>query len=222
MMLTDNAETMQIPSDLKPGTYILRTELLALHGNSPMMASGPLGGPQFYPHCFNVEISGTGTSTPEGVTIPGAYKQKDFSVSLDVWGKPAEHVKYVSKENTILQLVATYTKIFLQLAPGPPLYQGKHDAPAGSPAVVKETGAFPAELRKRYDDLAASMESLSRAIINFVNAFDYGKSRTRYPTAQETKEMISKVGAEMGKLPKFYTDLEALKKDYARATAGGK
>jgi lytic cellulose monooxygenase (C1-hydroxylating) len=87
---------MQLPSDIKPGTYIFRTELLALHGNAPMMASGPLGGPQFYPHCFNVEISGTGTETPEGVTIPGAYHQNDLSITLDVWAKKDDFKRYVS------------------------------------------------------------------------------------------------------------------------------
>jgi hypothetical protein len=49
------SETFQLPSDIKSGTYILRTDLLALHGN--VFTDGsvePYGGrgPQFYTHCF--------------------------------------------------------------------------------------------------------------------------------------------------------------------------
>jgi hypothetical protein len=80
----DNANSfkVQIPSDIKPGTYILRTELIALHGNMKNLRNGPLAGIQFYPHCFNIDIIGTGTASPEGVTFPGAYKPTDPSFTF--------------------------------------------------------------------------------------------------------------------------------------------
>lgn len=43
-----------------------------------------LRGPQFYPHCFNVEVTGGGKVTPEGVTIPGAYKNNDPGVAYNL------------------------------------------------------------------------------------------------------------------------------------------
>ena len=71
-----------IPSDIKPGTYVVRTELLALHTNSPSFVMTPLGGPEFYLGCFNVEVIGSGTATPEGTTFPGAYKRGDKGLSF--------------------------------------------------------------------------------------------------------------------------------------------
>ena len=69
--------TFRIPSDIKPGTYVLRTELLALHGNTPSMQMTPVSGPEFYLHCFNVEVTGSGTETPPGSTFPGTYTRGD-------------------------------------------------------------------------------------------------------------------------------------------------
>ena len=90
-----DAETFTIPSDVKPGLYILRTELVALHGNniSPQPVRG--GGPQYYTHCFNVEISGNGNAAPEGVTFPGGYKRMDPGVAFVLRNK-AKWDSYVS------------------------------------------------------------------------------------------------------------------------------
>jgi hypothetical protein len=49
------------------------------------------------------------------------------------------------------------------------LYQGKHDAPTGSPPVVKETGAYPAELQAKYDILKTKVEKYGTKIIDLVN-----------------------------------------------------
>lgn len=83
-MLANNTDFVKIPSDIEPGTYIFRTELLALHANNPSMNTTALGGPQFYPHCFNVEILGNGASKPEGIMIPGAFVTADNSILMDI------------------------------------------------------------------------------------------------------------------------------------------
>jgi cellulase len=75
--------------------YILRTELLALHGNSPYLPAS-LGGPQFYTHCFNVEILGNGTKEPEGVNFPGAYQPADPGVKFFLGTGGATWENYVS------------------------------------------------------------------------------------------------------------------------------
>jgi cellulase len=83
--------TIQIPSDIKPGTYILRTDLLSLHGN------GRIDGPQFYTHCFNVEVLGDGTVSPPGVTFPGGYKANEPGVIQRLSGNAGEnYVGYIS------------------------------------------------------------------------------------------------------------------------------
>jgi cellulase len=94
------SHSFQIPSDIKPGTYVIRTELLALHTNTPSFAMTPLGGPEFYLGCFNVEVIGNGTATPEGTTFPGAYKAGDKGLSFSpYYGEGTgreQNSKYVS------------------------------------------------------------------------------------------------------------------------------
>jgi cellulase len=91
----NRTDTVKIPSDIKPGMYIFRTELLALHGNSPMLPKN-FGGPQFYTHCFNVEITGNGSSEPAGVLFPGAYKPDDAGVKFYLGTGGATWENYVS------------------------------------------------------------------------------------------------------------------------------
>ncbi len=86
---------IQLPSDIKPGRYILRTELVALHSNSYTSVPG-LGGPQFFTHCFNVDIKGDGTATPPGVKFPGGYKNADPGVKFNLYVSEAAWNNYVS------------------------------------------------------------------------------------------------------------------------------
>lgn len=74
--------TVQIPSDIRSGTYVLRTELIALHGNAAQLSRSPLAGPQFYTYCFNIEVTGGGTAQPEGVKFPGAYTRENFAAGI--------------------------------------------------------------------------------------------------------------------------------------------
>jgi hypothetical protein len=91
----------KIPSDIKPGLYVLRTELLALHGNSWSSEPTLYSGPQFYTHCFNVEISGNGNATPEGVTFPGGYKRNDPGVKFTLRATQEAKDNYVSTINNL-------------------------------------------------------------------------------------------------------------------------
>ncbi|KAF2472443.1 family 61 glycosyl hydrolase [Lindgomyces ingoldianus] len=62
-----------IPSCLKPGYYLVRHEIIALHG------AYKEGGAQFYPGCHQLKISGSGMTVPSLglVSFPGAYNSKD-------------------------------------------------------------------------------------------------------------------------------------------------
>ncbi|KAF2674415.1 hypothetical protein BT63DRAFT_435525 [Microthyrium microscopicum] len=129
LIKNDRKNTFKLPSDLKPGMYTLRTELVALHYSSTQ-------GPQVYPHCFNIYINGTGTATPSGVKFPGGYAAREpgFVTNLfDKSGKPLNWEKYV--------------------VPGPPVYAGKYDAPTGPAPVVseKDRGIFPAAFQAKYE-----------------------------------------------------------------------
>lgn len=69
-----------IPQCLAPGSYLVRHELVALH------AAWAYPGAQFYPSCFQVKVTGSGSTRPGGlVSFPGAYKATDPGVVFDVY-----------------------------------------------------------------------------------------------------------------------------------------
>jgi lytic cellulose monooxygenase (C1-hydroxylating) len=107
-LANDNGDSFkfQLPSDIKPGNYVLRTEFIAMHGNMKELKGQNLKGQiQIYLHCFNLNIAGTGTATPAGVSFPGAYKADESGLTFDpymTYGIPdpvaamAHNSKYVS------------------------------------------------------------------------------------------------------------------------------
>jgi len=196
----DNANSykVQIPSDIKPGTYVLRTELIALHGNMKNLRTTALAGIQFYPHCFNIDVVGTGTATPEGVTFPGAYKPTDPGFTFQPF------MTYGSESGT-----EQNSKYIL---PGPPKYSGKYDAPVGKAPVVTETGAYPPELELKYQDMLNRISRPGTNLASFVNtAWPHYKPDAaafkKYPAmvkdaSKETKAIVNSLVA----------DIEAFKK----------
>jgi hypothetical protein len=74
--------TVEIPSDLAGGYYLVRPEILALH-------QANVGDPQFYTGCAQVFLDSTETCAPsDTVSIPGYVKAGDASVSYDIWTTP--------------------------------------------------------------------------------------------------------------------------------------
>ncbi|KAI1794153.1 glycosyl hydrolase family 61-domain-containing protein [Ganoderma leucocontextum] len=68
--------TSTIPSGLKPGNYLIRNEIVALHS---------AGQPQYYPSCAQLSVTGSGTTVPSGselVSIPGIYNNVQWP---DIW-----------------------------------------------------------------------------------------------------------------------------------------
>lgn len=64
----------QIPSDLKPGNYLVRHEIIGLHA-SPA---------EFYPSCSSWTITGSGTndySSAATASFPGTYSSSDAGLS---------------------------------------------------------------------------------------------------------------------------------------------
>ncbi|CAG8977578.1 hypothetical protein HYALB_00008354 [Hymenoscyphus albidus] len=85
----------KIPSCLAAGSYLVRHEIIALHG------AGTYPGVQFYPSCHQIKITGSGTSTGPSskVAFPGAYKATDPGITYNMYAP------------------STYT------IPGPPLFK---------------------------------------------------------------------------------------------------
>ncbi|SPO06317.1 uncharacterized protein DNG_09006 [Cephalotrichum gorgonifer] len=72
---TNGTWTATIPADIKPGNYIIRQEIIALHFAvaTPDNLAFFQTGPQFYMTCFNFKVMGDGDATPQGTKFPGAY-----------------------------------------------------------------------------------------------------------------------------------------------------
>ncbi|KAM0550585.1 hypothetical protein ACHAPJ_008843 [Fusarium lateritium] len=73
------AWTVQIPVDLAPGNYVLRHEIIALHG------AGQPNGAQNYPQCFNLKVTGDGNLSPDGVKGTQLYKSNDPGILFNLY-----------------------------------------------------------------------------------------------------------------------------------------
>ncbi|EIN08692.1 hypothetical protein PUNSTDRAFT_154784 [Punctularia strigosozonata HHB-11173 SS5] len=80
-VLNDNCGhyTVTIPSDIAPGNYLLKAEVIALH-----VASSP-GGAQFYTSCYQINVGGSGTASPPTVKFPGAYSASDPGILINIY-----------------------------------------------------------------------------------------------------------------------------------------
>ncbi|KAK4159295.1 family 61 glycosyl hydrolase [Cladorrhinum sp. PSN259] len=90
-------QVIQIPSCIANGQYLLRAEMVALHG------ARSTNGAQLYMECAQMEITGgTGSASPKTYSIPGIYKSNDPGLLLDIYSLKAN---------------------FQYTIPGPPLFK---------------------------------------------------------------------------------------------------
>ena len=107
---------IKIPTGLAPGDYLLRAEAIALH------TASSVGGAQFYLTCFQLTVTGSGSTNPSGLTFPGAYKATDPGIQINIY-----------------QQLSTY------VAPGPSIIAGGTEATAGKAgSAVTVTGGVVA------------------------------------------------------------------------------
>ncbi|PWY75393.1 hypothetical protein BO70DRAFT_296082 [Aspergillus heteromorphus CBS 117.55] len=95
LIANNNSWMVEIPPTIAPGNYVLRHELIALHG------AEETDGAQNYPQCFNLQVTGTGTATPSGVLGTELYTSTEAGILVNIYSS-----------------LATYT------VPGPSLYSG--------------------------------------------------------------------------------------------------
>jgi len=107
LIANNNSWTVSIPSDIAPGNYVLRHEIIALH------SAGSVDGAQNYPQCVNLEVTGSGTATPSGVLGTALYNETDPGIQINIY-----------------QSLATY------IVPGPTLYSGAISASKTSAASI--------------------------------------------------------------------------------------
>ncbi|OTB09652.1 glycoside hydrolase family 61 protein [Hypoxylon sp. CI-4A] len=69
-----------MPQCVAPGDYLMRVELIALHGAQMQ------GQAQFYMECAQIRITGSGTKTGSDlVSFPGAYKASDPGILVSIY-----------------------------------------------------------------------------------------------------------------------------------------
>lgn len=72
--------TYTIPKCLKPGYYLVRHEIIALH------SAYSYPGAQVYPGCHQLKVTGSGATVPSSlVSFPGAYKGSDAGITYDAY-----------------------------------------------------------------------------------------------------------------------------------------
>lgn len=78
--------TFTIPKNLRPGQYLIRHEIVALHS-----AYG-YPGVQVYPSCIQVEVTGSGNAFPTSfVSFPGAYTPTTPGIVYDIYSTSSSH-----------------------------------------------------------------------------------------------------------------------------------
>jgi hypothetical protein len=131
------SNTVTIPSDLKPGTYVLRHEIIALHGAMNDNYITKVSGAQFYPQCAKVEVTGDGTATPAGNTFPGTYTWDEPGILINTFYMPNEYK-----------------------SPGGPVYKPEKELPIKGPQpVVIDTGVVTGEQSAKYEAARAKSDS---------------------------------------------------------------
>jgi cellulase len=74
---------VRIPSCIANGHYLLRMELIALHG------AGSAGGAQLYMECGQINVTGgSGSRSPATVSFPGAYRSSDPGITVNIYWPP--------------------------------------------------------------------------------------------------------------------------------------
>jgi cellulase len=86
LMNNNNSWLVKVPTDIAPGNYVLRHEIIALH------AAGNVNGAQDYPFCFNLAIDSTGTASPDGIPATQLYKATDPGIKFDLFNHPTTYI----------------------------------------------------------------------------------------------------------------------------------
>ncbi|KAF7562293.1 hypothetical protein G7046_g1842 [Stylonectria norvegica] len=68
-----------IPKNLRPGNYVLRHEIIALH------SGGQLNGAQAYPQCINLKVTGSGSGVLQGGDFRTFYTPQDPGIHFNLW-----------------------------------------------------------------------------------------------------------------------------------------
>lgn len=130
LMAANNTWTVNIPSDIAAGNYVLRHEIIALH--NAMSDNGA----QAYPQCINLKVTAGGTATPKGVPATQFYKPTDPGILVNIFNN-----------------LRTY------VIPGPALYNGRGATPADTVVIPAGTSSPAVSSTPAWTTLAAAPQA---------------------------------------------------------------
>jgi len=80
-------QVIHIPECIADGDYLLRAEMIALHG------ARSANGAQLYMECAQIHVTGgTGSKQPATVSIPGAYRSSDPGLLINIYPMAGSYV----------------------------------------------------------------------------------------------------------------------------------
>ncbi|EPE33109.1 hypothetical protein GLAREA_06121 [Glarea lozoyensis ATCC 20868] len=162
LIANNNTWAVTIPSDIAPGHYVLRHEIIALH------SAGETNGAQNYPQCFNLEVTGSGTATPSGTLGTALYTADEAGILVNIY-----------------QTIASY------LVPGPALYSGAaNSSESAVPAATTVAGEVPSSSAAPTSVVATSTLPVSAGIIAPAGSYPTGAPYSN-STATRTKKTKS-------------------------------
>ena len=78
--------SVDLPSNLAAGDYLIRHEILALHNAQTE------GGAEFYPSCSQLRVGGAQSGQPAStVSFPGAYSPTDPGILINVYSMTGQY-----------------------------------------------------------------------------------------------------------------------------------
>ncbi|KAK7546217.1 putative endoglucanase [Phyllosticta citricarpa] len=138
LISNNNSWVTTIPSSIAAGNYVLRNEIIALHGAESK------DGAQNYPQCINLEITGSGTDdlTTGGTLGTKLYTETDPGILVNIYSS-----------------ISSYT------IPGPTLYTAGSGAAATGASTAAAAATTPASSAAQATTPAAQVTSSAAAVI---------------------------------------------------------
>ncbi|RPA88304.1 hypothetical protein BJ508DRAFT_202323 [Ascobolus immersus RN42] len=86
LMRNQGKQTVKIPAGLKPGKYLFRADMAALHEADVLYSRNSARGTQFYPNCIQINIvNGGNVEAPKQVSFPGTYHDGMPGLLYNIW-----------------------------------------------------------------------------------------------------------------------------------------
>ncbi|RSL56218.1 hypothetical protein CEP54_008944 [Fusarium duplospermum] len=137
-----NGWMVQVPENIKPGFYVLRHEIIALH------SGGQENGAQNYPQCFNLEVTGSGTEEPAGTLGTELYKADDEGILFNIYTQlstyPIPGPKLIAGASAVAQGTSAVASTATPLTGGASAAEPTADSGAGSAQPSKAPAATTA------------------------------------------------------------------------------